>query len=204
MQPMTEIEKSWHTLRIDIAVARTYDEAIAARNQLVQSGRLMWLEQLLPTLLFIRTMEIHDDAVVDTLARRGEVLDPKKDRPSLKGRLLHCQRHWVGFNPRLVTHADRRNDYGHKISDHASWKDLERCVDDVQESLLSMLAVREPIDAVSVDYERVPGTGSFVITWDANIRVSMPTGEYRQTWRTTETIELESVRKAAKNVGTES
>jgi hypothetical protein len=186
---VVDFQKIWRKLRIDIEVARTYERALRARNQLATAGRLIWLEQMLPTLLFIRVMEMHDDALEAVLAERNEIV-PKRFGGLLKGRLKYIEATWQRpVDARLLTHADRRNDFGHEHTESAQWRELAACIADVQESLFAMGCIPQPITDVKVDYMRVSASPTEIV-WRAHIVVTDPQGLHHETWEMSEDIAL--------------
>jgi len=145
---MADYLKAWRKLRIDIEIARTYEKAICARNNIATAGKLPWVDEMMATLLFIRVMELHDDALQELLQERKEVV-PKKFGGLMKGRLNYIHATWKrSVDSRLLKHADRRNELSHEIHQHASWNELACCIEDVQESLVAMACIPQPITSI--------------------------------------------------------
>lgn len=130
----------WRRFRLEAEAAKHYPMSYAMYPG--QTHRDHLLEQLLPTLLYIKAVAILDDALDTWLTSNGHHLG-KPYRDDLNGRLQY-----LGENKLLKETAalheirQKRNELAHAPGTSANWGTLQTDIVQIEESLLELGLVR--------------------------------------------------------------
>jgi hypothetical protein len=132
--------KTWRRFRLEAEAARNYPLSYAM--YIGQTHRDRLLEEILPTLLYIKAVAILDDSLDLWLAANGHQLT-KAYRDDLSGRLQYLgDRKLLPRVAGLHEIRRRRNDLAHSPGASTDWGTFERDIISIEESLLALGLVR--------------------------------------------------------------
>ena len=118
-----DIAKAWLRLLIDVELAKNYHQPYLLYA--LQTHRNPLLENLLPSLLYIKTVSILDEALTIHIEDRGLAM-PSTYRNSLQGKIDFLSDLGILHNTkRLHEIREKRNALAHEISERVSWDQLD-------------------------------------------------------------------------------
>jgi len=130
------VKDAWHRFRLEAETVRHYPSSYAL--YVGQTHRDILLEQLLPTLLYIKGASILDDAISVWLSDNGRILK-KPYKNDFNGRLCY-----LGDNSlykdagRLHSVRKKRNSYAHTPNSHSNWQELESDISVIEQCLVKL------------------------------------------------------------------
>jgi hypothetical protein len=115
---------SWHALLQEVELARNYPVPYQLASPL-GGGRNVILEAILPSLLYMRAMDLLDEALKLHMQKRELALAPSY-RDSLAGRIAFLgDQALLGDRGALNRLKDRRNELAHASVHKPSWAELD-------------------------------------------------------------------------------
>ncbi len=128
--------KAWRQFRLEAETAKHYPSSYAL--YLGQTHRDILLEQLLPTLLYIKAACILDDSLSVWLGDNGHVLK-KPYRNDFNGRICYIADNSLYANTEdLHAIRKRRNGYAHQPGAVSDWAELESDIEAIEECLVTL------------------------------------------------------------------
>jgi len=134
------VAESWHEFLINVAYAKDYQVYF-----LVAGGvgglppKNPILEQILPSLLFVKSLTILDAGLEEVLVARHVSLRAMGYRDDLNGRIKAAGDLGIIPDSELLHDARRaRNDVAHEFSNISTWGELETAISNIQEALAAM------------------------------------------------------------------
>lgn len=115
---------SWHALLQEVELARNYPVPYQLTSPF-GVGRNVIVEAILPSLLYIKAMDLLDDALKLHMQQRGVALTPGY-RDSLAGRIGFLgEQGLLSDRSALLRLKDRRNELAHESVHKPSWPELD-------------------------------------------------------------------------------
>jgi len=132
---------AWRRLRLEAEAAKHYPTSYSL--YIGQTHRDLLLDQLIPTLLYVKAASILDDSIALWLSDNGHVLK-KHYRTDFNGRLCYLGDNSL-YDRTAELHCIRknRNDYAHKPCVHCNWNDLESDILLIERCLISLGLAQE-------------------------------------------------------------
>lgn len=134
-------KEAWRRFRLEAEAAKNYPLSYAM--YIGQTHRDVFLEQVLPTLLYVKAVAILDDALALWLADNGHRL-AKPYRDDLNGRLQYlADKALLDGVDRMQDIRRKRNEFAHEPGASCVWSDLERDVALIETCLVSLGLTRD-------------------------------------------------------------
>jgi hypothetical protein len=155
--PDQGIDKSWRRFLIDVTFGRHYPAYYSMSALHVRGARRNpILDNLLPSLLYIKAVAILDAALLSKLDEHG--VKPKQfgHRNDLYGRIETAAAAGVIAN-KGVLHGIRslRNDVAHEFAEKTDWKTLDRDIKGINDALQEM-GFAGALPSLNVRWQRSP------------------------------------------------
>ena len=132
---------AWRRFRLETETARNYPSSYAL--YVGQTHRDILLEQLLPTLLYIKGACILDDSLSVWLSENGHVLK-KAYRNDFNGRICYIHDNSLYENSdELHAIRKKRNSYAHEPGVISNWEELEIDINSIEACLVTFGLVVE-------------------------------------------------------------
>ncbi len=131
----------WSRLRLETETVKHYPTSYSL--YIGQTHRDLLLDQLIPTLIYVKAASILDDSIVLWLSENGHVLK-KPYRADFNGRLCYLGDNSL-YDSTSELHRIRqnRNNYAHKPGAHCNWSDLESDMFHIERCLIALGLAQE-------------------------------------------------------------
>ncbi len=132
-----DVKKAWRQFRLEAEAAKNYPLSYAL-SSFGHTRKDILLEQLLPTLLYIKSAAILDDALAKWLQENGHVLRGSY-RNDFNGRISYLDDHTLYEKcDELHEVRGKRNTFAHEPDVQTNWQVFESDILIIEECLISL------------------------------------------------------------------
>ena len=145
-------QSAWRQLRFEAEAAKNYPMPYSLNGDLSNKNNL--LEQMLPSLLYVKAVAILDDSLKLWLEIKGHRLS-KPSKHDLNGRLTYMRdKGLLDSAEQLFAVKDLRNELAHEPGKVCDWSVLERDIKLIEISLLTLNIASKPTGKLECVGER--------------------------------------------------
>jgi len=133
---LNSIANTWRRLLLEVELAKHY-----THTYLLHGGHALrdpLLDYLLPSLLYVKSLSVLDEALIAYIAQKGLAV-PRRYHNSLHGRIEFLSDEGIlSSRNALLTIKDKRNNLAHEATTQVTWNDLDQAVNEIERALQSV------------------------------------------------------------------